>query len=513
MTVSNQRIQSILVFGGGSAGFLAAVTLKRWLRNLDVTVLRSKDIGIIGVGEGTTVAVTTHLHGFLGLDPGAFLRDVEPVWKLGGRFLWGRRPYFDYGFSQHLNFQHPKLPKAAGFYAYDDMTDYGPHSALMSRNRVFLRDPTGLPIIDGAFAYHLENETFVRWLEKTARDLGVVITDGTVSTIDQREQGLTALHLDDGRVMSADLFIDASGFRSMLMRQTLHEPFIDYKSSLWCDRAVVGGWDREDEPIQPYTILETMDSGWAWRIDHLRRINRGYVYCPAFISDDAAEAEFRIKNPKVGPTRIVPFISGRHERAWVKNVVAIGNAFGFVEPLEATSIGMICHFAQTLAMLLHDGDGVVRDTQRKLYNQLLTQAFDNIRWFLAIHYKFNDRLDTPFWRESREKVNIDGAAHIVEYFQENGPTALLRTPVLDAGDPFGTEGYLAILVGLRVPFHQTYSPGPADLKVWAEYKAAVQQISEQAVGIAEAYEKLKSPQWKWNRNAFLQGPSVINAIR
>jgi tryptophan halogenase len=494
--------------GGGSAGFLAAITLKRWLPRMTVTVLRSKEIGIIGVGEGTTVGFTTHLHGYLGLDPGAFHREVEPVWKLGGRFEWGKRSFFDYGFSQHLNFKHPQLPKAAGFYAYDDMSDYGPHSAMMSRNRAFLRDQNGKPIVDGAFAYHLENETFVTWLEKTAAGMGIVITEGKVVEVRQDGEGINALQLDDGRTMSADLFIDASGFRSELMGQAMQEPFVDYKSSLWCDRAVVGGWDREDEAIQPYTLQQTMDAGWSWRIDHPRRINRGYVYCPAFISDEDAEKEFRRKNPKLGAKRIVRFVSGRHRRAWVKNVVAIGNAFGFVEPLEATSLGMICHFSQTLGVLLHDGDAVVRESQRRLYNNLLTQAFDDIRWFLSIHYKFNDRVDTPFWREVREKVEIGDAAPIVEFFRENGPTALLRTPVLNPADPFGTEGYLAILVGLGVPFRKTYSPSEQDLKVWAGYRMAIQRLADQGFRVEEAMENLKSPDWKWNRSTFLQRPIV-----
>ena len=498
-------IQSILVLGGGSAGFLAAITLKRWLPRLNVTVLRSKDIGIIGVGEGTTVAVTNHLHGYLGLDPGEFHREVDPVWKLGGRLIWGSRPYFDYGFSQQLNHKYPDLPKSTGFYAYDDMSDYGMHSAMMSRNRAFRRDDAGLPIVDGAFAYHLENETFVRWLEKTAARMGVTIMDGTVVDVKQGEVGITALHLDDGRSMSADLFVDASGFQSVLIRKALSEPHISYKSSLWCDRAVVGGWDRQDEPIQPYTVLETMDAGWAWRIDHRRKINRGYVFSSAFLSDELAEREFRQKNPKLDSTRIVPFTSGRHQRTWVKNVVAIGNAFGFVEPLEATSLGMICHFAQILGVLLHDTDGHVSPSQQSLYNGILTSAFDNIRWFLSIHYKFNERLASSFWQECREKVDFSGAAPIVNYYQENGPTTLLRTPLLDPGDPFGTEGYLALLLGQKVPFRQSYVPSDEDQERWQAHRMSIRQMADRAVGVAEAMALLKSPHWKWHRGTFVLG--------
>src|SRR5205085_6173192 len=133
-----------------------------------------------------------------------------------------------------------------------------------------------------------------------------------------------------GAVASADLYIDCSGFRSLLLGQTLKEPFVSYKSTLFCSRAVISEWNRTDEPIQPYTTCETMECGWCWRIDHENFISRGYVYSPEFISDSDAEAEFRRKNPRVESTRIVKFVSGRYERCWVKNVIAMGNSAGFV---------------------------------------------------------------------------------------------------------------------------------------------------------------------------------------
>src|SRR6185436_16833377 len=129
--------------------------------------------------------------------------------------------------------------------------------------------------------------------------------------------------------------------------------------TLFCDRAVVGGWNRSesvDPIIKPYTTCETMDSGWCWQIEHVNRINRGYVYASSFISDEEAEREFRARNPKVGPTRLVKFVSGRRERGWVKNVVGIANSYGFVEPLESTSLGVICDQCQNLAGSLMDSD-------------------------------------------------------------------------------------------------------------------------------------------------------------
>ena len=501
-------VNTILVLGGGSAGFLTAVTLKRRLPMLDVCVLRSPDIGIIGVGEGTTVAVPDHLHGYLGLDPNPFHREAEPIWKLGLRFLWGRRPHFDYSFTPSLDTRYPGLPKPTGYLVDGDMTDYSPHSALMGRGRAFRRGPDGGPVIDGGFAYHLENVTFVGWLERTADRVGVRVVDGTVVDVQRADHGVAGVTLADGRRLSADLFVDASGFRSVLMRGAMHEPVVDYASTLWCDRAVIGGWDRRPaEPINPYTLVETMDAGWAWQIDHERRVNRGYVYCSGYLSDAAAEAEFRRKNPAVIDARVIRFTSGRCQRAWVGNVVAIGNAFGFVEPLEATSLGMICTTARNLAELLLDGDRVMRESHRAVFNVTHAGAFDATRWFLGIHYRFNDRLDTPFWRACRGEgghagVNVSGVQPLLDYYADNGPSGMFRTVHLTPHDPFGAEGYLVLLVGQRVPYRRTYQPSEADRVAWQALRARFAAAAERAVPVEEALRRIKNPAFGWRRELF-----------
>jgi tryptophan halogenase len=500
-------IRSILVLGGGSAGFLTAVTLKRKMPQLDVLVLRSPSIGIIGVGEGTTPAVTQHLHGYLGLDPVGFFRELDPVWKLGIRLKWGPRPHFDYSFLAQFDTRYHPLPKPTGFYVDDDLTDAGIQAAMMSRDRAFALDPQGRPIVEAGFAYHLENQAFVAWLERAAAKLGVRVTDGTVVDVLVGDRpvdpaadpdagpGVKSLKLDDGRTLSADLFVDASGFKSVLLKGAMKEPVIDFSSTLWCDRSVVGGWGRRPgEPVHPYTIVETMDHGWSWQIDHPGRVNRGYVYCSRYVSDEQAEAEFRRKNPAITQTRIVPFPSGRAARGWVGNVVAVGNAYGFVEPLEATSLGSICMTASNLADMLFDGDLTVTDTRRQLFNDIHGRNFDCIRWFLGMHYKFNTRLQTPFWQDCRAGINCAGVERIIEYYKENGPSALFRTAMLDAHDPFGVEGYLAMLVGQRVPYRRTYVPTPADLQAWRQIqrKIAAQAENTMPVEAALAYFRQRS---------------------
>src|SRR3954454_4469457 len=256
-------VKKVLVLGGGSAGFLAAITLKQRLPHLQVDVLRSKDIGIIGVGEGTSFAVPRHLHGYMKIEQGEFYREVDPVWKLGIRYLWGPRPVFDYVFGPCFDTRYVALPRETGYYCHEDMTDCSVNGALMARNKVFARTPEGWPRIDPNYAYHLENEKFVRYLEGLAARRGVGIADGTV--VDVRRDGdggIQELVLESGERLAADLFVDASGFRSVLLGKTLQEPFVSSKTPLFCARGVVGGWARgPDEPIQPYTVAETMDAG------------------------------------------------------------------------------------------------------------------------------------------------------------------------------------------------------------------------------------------------------------
>src|SRR5262249_35835047 len=159
--------------------------------------------------------------------------------------------------------------------------------------------------------------------------------------VEQDEHCITGLKLASGRSRDADLYVDCSGFRSVLLSEALGEPFVNFSSTLYCDRALAGGWDRTTERIKPYTTAETLDAGWCWQTEHPNRIIRGYVYSSAFISDEDAEREFRSKNPKIEKARLLKFPSGRYRNSWVKNVVAIGNASGFVEPLEATSLHVI----------------------------------------------------------------------------------------------------------------------------------------------------------------------------
>lgn len=491
------NISRVLVLGGGSAGLLNAITFRRKLPALEVTVVRSPAIGVISVGEGTTFTIPNYLHGYLGIDVGRFHREVRPTYKLGIRFLWGPRPYFNYTFTSQLDCRYQELPRPNGYYC-DEQFDYADlNSALMAHDRAFERQPDGGPLVTANVAYHLENARLVSFLEQAALDAGVVLVDDTVENVEVGEQGVAALQLTSGRRLSADLYLDCSGFRGELLSRVLEEPFVEFKSSLFCDRAVVGGWPRSTEPVKPYTTAETMDSGWCWQIEHDASINRGYVYSSAFLSDDEAEHEFRAKNPRVDQTRIVRFVSGRYERAWVKNVVAMGNAAGFVEPLESTSLAIICDHAAALVKTLLDSDLEFRPRQIEMFNRYNASNWDAVRGFLALHYKFNTRLDTPFWRACRADADLHGARGLVEFYQENGPSRLWSRQLIGAGDPFGWEGYLTLLVGQRVPYAHRPAISEQEAARWRGVKASLRERAQAAMAQEEALAALRSENWRW----------------
>lgn len=486
-----RRVQKIVVLGGGSAGFLVALALRKQLPGLAVEVVRSTKMGVIGVGEGTIISVVNFLHNYLRLDTKRFHERAKPSLKLGIRYLWGSRPFFHYTFSQELSRPLRGLSLPRGYYCQDECDYVDITSALMAHNRVCLRRPNGQPQMQRGFAYHLENRTFVQHLEELADEAGIPKIDDVVRDVEQNEHGLTALILESGQRIEADLFVDSSGFRSELLGQALAEPYVDFKEALYCDRALVGGWPRSaDDPYYPFTTAETMSAGWCWRIEHDDLVNRGYVFSSAFQSDEEAEREYRALCPLVQKTHIVKFLAGSYRRTWIKNVVAIGNSAGFVEPLEATAIGMICDAAVHLCRALQASDSHVIDIQRDIFNKVVWRNWEIIRDFLAIHYRFNRRLDTPFWRACQNDVQLGTIQDLVDYYQAVGPDFGLLTPELKR-DFFSAEGYLAMLVGQQVPYQRTVSIPEPQAKVWREHKLQMKLQARDGMGMNECLGHLR----------------------
>ena len=490
-------ISSVVVLGGGSAGLLTALTLKRKLPQLSVRVIQSGESGAMGPGEGTTAAFPQHLFEFLKLKPRSFYEGAEPTWKLGMHFLWGARNSFNYSLAFECQQRMPQLSSANGYYYHDEYPWLGLSSAFMAQGKAFPRQQNGMPQFHNHHGYHIESTKLAGWLESRCREDGVDFLDATVRAEPDGE-GIAALITETGERITADLYVDASGCRSELLGAVLGEPYHSYRDALFCDRAVIGGWPRTTEPIMPYTTAETMDAGWCWQIEHEHFIDRGYVYASDFISDEVALEEFMRKNPKVTTTpRVVKFRSGRYERCWVGNVVAVGNASGFVEPLEATALMVVCSECGALADSLMDSLQEPTPTLITLYNQYSAGRWDDIRNFLALHYKFNTLLDTPYWQACRADTALHGGQDVVDWYRDNGPSVLASQVLVNSANPFKLDGYLTVLVGMNVPYENPFVPPPAEAKFWRLYCLNLAEQARQGMGVREALEAIRAPDAKW----------------
>ena len=485
-----EPIRSAVVVGGGSAGFLAALTFRTLLPQIKLTVVHSPNIPIIGVGESTTGRVPLHLHETLGISRDEFHTQVRPSWKLGLRLEWGAAdvPHFNYSFDRYLEKHVPGLDKRAAFYCLADPQDCSVFNAMMDR----ARSPVTLEgrqfAIDPRAAYHLPNDRFVEYLQQESRESGATLIEDEVREVVRAESGdVDRLRLTSGREVRGDLFIDCSGFHSLLLGQALREPYLSYADTLFCDRAVVGSWRRNDQ-ILPYTTASTMDHGWAWRIDFPDVVTRGYVFSSAFCSDEDASQELRAKNPELGDDlRVLAFPSGRYARHWVRNVVAVGNASGFVEPLEATALHLIIEQIYKLTDGLIDADATPTTDLRDLLNEAFQTGWDDVRDFLALHYKYNYHADTPFWRHCRAETSLGGASELVEAYERLGPSLLLKR--LINGEYFEYEGYTSMLVGLRVPTDARRELSGEEARAWQAYQRGVRNSAVRTMPMREALER------------------------
>jgi tryptophan halogenase len=495
----NRRVKKICVVGAGSAGYLSALTLKRLSADMEVTIVRSATVPVIGVGESTTANFPSYLHKAIGLDRGQFYREVRPSWKLGIKFLWGAPgvSHFYYPFDCRVDFKRVDLPQIDGYFCLSDPQGSTPYSVLMDQGHspCFLRQ--GRYIVDEGFGYHIDNQAFIAFLEAKAEEQGIRCVVGDVVEVDHNDSGtVESLRLSDGREVTGDLFVDCSGFRSLLLGQTIGEPYVSYGDTLFCDTAVIGSY-RRDDPILPYTTAETMDHGWCWQIEYDDRVTRGYVHASDFCSPDEAARELKQKNPQIGDDlRTIKFPSGRYENFWVDNVIGIGNASGFVEPLEATALHLISQQLRIVCQTLIESNRRIVPEMRRLQNMRYREMWDDVRDFLALHYKYNHWSDTEFWKHCRDTIDLRTAAPLVDVYREVGPSTQLRK-LISSESMFGFSGWMTMLIGQRVT--TTFDPelNAGDWRRWNEWRHRTEQEASATLPMRDALEKVYDPSWIW----------------
>ncbi len=416
-------IRSILIVGGGTAGWISAAILARALTGTGtrITLVESADIGIVGVGEATIPPFIDMLQ-FLDIKLPDFIRHTEATLKLAIRFdqwngpgtsYWHPFGTFGTGIGRRP-FHHALLhDRAHGGQGGVDRYNLCAH--LCEADQAFSpeRPPPG-----ARFALHLDAVLVARYLRRYAETLGVARIEATVRGAARHGDGTVAsVALNDGRTLPADLFIDASGFAGVLIERELKTGYVDWRAHLPCDRALAVPTPRA-ATLPPYTVAHAMRAGWRWRIPLQHRCGNGYVYSSAHQSDDAACADLQTALGTDAQPRQLRFVPGRRNRAWVGNCVAVGLASGFLEPLESTSIHLIV--AGVFNLLDHFPDRRFDPALAASYNAELALELERIRDFLILHYALTTRRDSAFWADMAQAPLPDSLAERIALYADAG---------------------------------------------------------------------------------------------
>jgi tryptophan halogenase len=406
-------LRRVVIVGGGAAGWMSAAALSAVLKPpYEIRLVESEEIGIIGVGEATIPPIRM-FNGLAQIDEAAFLKATYGTFKLGIEFVnWGRQGerYF-HGFGNvgreglwPVDFLQYWLRLRA--HGRAQPLDAYVISCMAARaNKFMLPKPEmqNSPLAALGYAYHFDASLYARHLRALSEARGVRRTEGkVVQVLLHEEPGPTqghvrAVQLESGERVEGDLFLDCSGFYSLLIEKTLGVGFEDWSHWLPCDRALAVP-SESTQPLRPYTRATAHRAGWQWRIPLQHRVGNGHVYSSAHVSDDeAADTLLRhLDGPALAEPRLIKFRTGMRKQAWERNVVSIGMSAGFVEPLESTALHLVqMGVAKLIEAFPHSGFDPVEIAE---YNRQSRQRYESVRDFIVLHYHLNQRDDSEFWK-------------------------------------------------------------------------------------------------------------------
>ena len=467
--MSNEPIRTVAIVGGGTAGWMTAATLSQSFPHLrgGIRLVESETIGTVGVGEATIPPIIDYIRTHA-MDEDDLVRRTQATFKLGIEFKDWTRP----GHSYIHPFGPTGLPKSGvPFYTYWHRCalegtaaplDVYSLQALAARQNRFMRPVARMhsPLATIVYALHLDARLFAGYLRAYAEARGVMRTEGNVRDVALRcEDGfIESITLESGERIEADLFIDCTGFRGLLIEGALNSGYEDWTHWLPCDRAVAVPCERTG-PLSSHTMASAREVGWQWRIPLQHRVGNGYVYSSQFLADDAAQ-EILLANLEGAATREplrLRFTSGRRKQCWSRNCVAIGLSAGFLEPLESTGIHLIQRGIFVLLKLFPDRHFRQRDIDQ--YNRQLAFDYERARDFIVAHYHFTER-EGAFWRYCRSTVLPESLRERIELFRNYG--RLMR----DENELFSVQSWFHVLIGQAVttagydPFADSLGPNP-----------------------------------------------------
>ncbi len=448
------HVRNIVIAGGGTAGWMTAAALSKVLNDRwKIVLVESEEIGTVGVGEATIPIINVY-NNALEIDENEFMRETSATFKLGIEFVnWGRvGDSYIHGFGPLgpdigiTKFHHYWLKMHQAGTA-SSLEDYSVNIAAARANKFMRAKPElgASPLAEIAHAYHFDAGLYAAFLRRYAEKRGVERLEGKIRSVSTRVDNgfVDAIVLEDGRRIDGDLFVDCTGFRGLLIEQTLKTGYEDWSHWLPCDRA----WAvpcRSVRPLTPYTRSTAHGAGWQWRIPLQHRTGNGHVFCSSFIREEEAAQVLmsRLDGEPLADPRMLKFVTGKRKKLWNKNVVAVGLASGFMEPLESTSIHLIQSTVSRLATFFPDQGFNAADTEE--FNRQSDFEFERIRDFIILHYKATERSDTEFWNYCRTMPIPDTLAHKIDLFKANGRV------VRENAELFSEISWVEVMLGQRM---------------------------------------------------------------
>jgi len=448
---NNAPIRKITIVGGGTAGWMTAAMLsKLFVRGYEIRLIESDEIGIVGVGEATIPAIR-EFNQLAGVDYVEMVKATQATFKLGIEF----RNWRDVGSSYIHGFgkigqdvwwlhAHQLWLKMQALGKAKHFDHYALNCVAARENKFCFPDPRnpGSPIAGLDYAFHFDASLYGRFLRGQAEARGVTRIEGRIVEAKQRADGFVDhVVLADGRTVDGDLFVDCSGMRGLLIGQALGVGYADWSKWLLNDRALAVPCESV-EALTPYTRCTAHGSGWQWRIPLQHRTGNGHVYSSAHISDDEAASVLlaNLDGKPLADPRPVRFAPGKRDRAWEKNVVAIGLSSGFLEPLESTSIHLIQTGILRLVALFPGQGFDAADIAE--YNRQHDFEFGDVRDFIIAHYKVTDREDSEYWRYLKHMEVPDSLAERLALFESSA-----RFFQHGKAELFREESWVQVLIG------------------------------------------------------------------
>lgn len=447
-------IRSIVIAGGGTAGWMAAAALSRMLDSskVSITLVESESIGTVGVGEATIPNIAT-FNKMLGIPERDFMTATQATIKYGIEFVGWTKPdesYF-HPFGTHgrdmlgLSF-HQFWRKMSALGKADKIETYCATAMAAKQGKACLpsRDPISL-MSTLSHAYQFDAGRYAAFLRQFSEKNGVKRVEGKITDVDVNSESgfIETLILDNGQSVNAEFFIDCTGFRALLTEKVIGTPYRNWSHWLPCNSALaVGSEKHSDTP--PYTRATARNAGWQWQIPLQHRTGNGHVYCSDYMTDEEAQKVLldALETPALGSPKQLRFTTGQRERMWTKNCLALGLSGGFLEPLESTSIYLIQAGISRLLALFPDTG--FNETEIDEYNRLMDLEFEQVRDFLILHYVANERHGEPFWDYVRNMSIPESLKQKIELFKGRGRFFRYE------GDLFTETSWVAVFLGQNI---------------------------------------------------------------